>query len=81
MKHNDYLCLGAGAARAWDNMEAALDLANSGECDYLVFDSLTEKTSCSLPGTNGKDASPGTHISKSGCVSSFQPAPLRIPGS
>jgi hypothetical protein len=43
MKHNDYLCLGAGAARAWDNMEAALDLANSGECDYLVFDSLTEK--------------------------------------
>ena len=44
MSEKDLLRLGAGSAHGWDNLEAALDLASSGECDYLIFDCLSEKT-------------------------------------
>ena len=34
--------LGCGSAHAWDNVEAGLALAESGEVDYLIFDNMTE---------------------------------------
>ena len=36
--------LGAGSAYENDRLEAALELAQSGEIDYLIFDCLSEKT-------------------------------------
>ena len=43
MNDKEILRLGAGSAHGWDNLEAALELANSGKCDYLIFDCLSEK--------------------------------------
>jgi hypothetical protein len=34
--------LGCGSAHGWDNVEAALALAESGAVDYLVFDNMSE---------------------------------------
>ena len=38
----DTLRLGCGSAHGWDNIEAAVALAESGAVDYLVFDNMTE---------------------------------------
>ena len=43
MNDKEILRLGTGSAHGWDNLEAALELANSGECEYLIFDCLSEK--------------------------------------
>ncbi len=34
--------LGCGSAHGWDNVEAAVELAESGAVDYLVFDNMSE---------------------------------------
>ena len=59
MKKKDLLCLGAGSAHGWDNMEAALDLANSGKCEYLIFDCLSEKLVLNLARHFGEKRAPG----------------------
>ena len=38
----DTLRLGCGSAHGWDNIEAAVALAESGAVDYLVFDNMSE---------------------------------------
>ena len=38
----DPVRLGCGSAHGWDNIDAAVALAESGEVDYLVFDNITE---------------------------------------
>ena len=41
-KGKDVLRLGCGSAHGWDNIEAAVELAESGSADYLVFDNISE---------------------------------------
>jgi hypothetical protein len=36
------LRLGCGSAHGWDNIEAGVELAESGAVDYLVFDNMSE---------------------------------------
>lgn len=39
---NGAVRLGCGSAHGWDNIEAGVELAESGAVDYLVFDNMSE---------------------------------------
>lgn len=39
---NGVVRLGCGSAHGWDNIEAGVELAESGAVDYLVFDNMSE---------------------------------------
>ena len=43
MKSKEIVRLGGGSAHGRDLLEPAMELAESGEVDYLVFDCLSEK--------------------------------------
>ena len=44
MKKTDHLRIGAGASFADDRIAPAVELAERGELDYLVFECLAERT-------------------------------------
>ena len=59
MNDKEILRLGTGSAHGWDNLEAALELANSGECEYLIFDCLSEKVALIWARNRQENRAPG----------------------
>ena len=59
MANKDVLRIGAGAGTSDDRIEPALDLAERGELDYLVFECLAERTIARENLTRMKDPEKG----------------------
>src|ERR1700732_5268356 len=58
-KDKDFLRIGAGASFADDRIPPAVDLAERGELDYLVFECLAERTVARENLTRMKDPEKG----------------------
>jgi hypothetical protein len=59
MKNNAFLRIGGGAGFSDDRIPPAVELAESGNIDYLIFECLAERTIAREQQTKRKDPSKG----------------------
>ena len=69
--------VGAGSAYAGDRIEPAVELAESGRLDYLVFECLAERTTALAQQAKAKDPSKGYDPILEPRTAAAQPATLR----